>query len=190
MQRILIVDNYDSFVYNLAQYFGELGCDVIVVRNDVSLKEVRKINPDKVVIGPGPGRPENSGVSLQIIEELGSHIPVLGICLGHQAIAHVFGGKVKRSEHLLHGKLSTVLNKKIGLFANLPPTFKAVRYHSLIVSKEDLPSQLTVVAETKNQEIMALMHRRYPLYGFQFHPESVLNECGKDMLRSFLEVEV
>ncbi|MFO8109091.1 MAG: aminodeoxychorismate/anthranilate synthase component II [Thermoplasmata archaeon] len=190
MQRILIVDNYDSFVYNLVQYFGELGCDVIVVRNDVSLEEVQQINPDKIVIGPGPGRPENSGVSLQIIEKLGPHVPVLGICLGHQAIAYIFGGKIIRSKVLLHGKQSTVYNNMAGLFTGLPPTFKAVRYHSLIVSKDGFPSQLMVMAKTEEEEIMALMHRDYPLYGLQFHPESVLNECGKDILKSFLEVNV
>ncbi len=189
MQRILIIDNYDSFVYNLAQYFGELGCETIVVRNDLSLDDVLRINPDKIVIGPGPGRPENAGVSLPIIKKLGCSLPILGICLGHQAIAHIYGGKVIRAKRLLHGKSSTIYHDNGGLFSNLPPSFNAVRYHSLIVSTEEFPTDLKVTAETESNEIMALMHKKYHIYGLQFHPESVMNEHGKQILKSFLEVK-
>ncbi|MFO7793150.1 MAG: aminodeoxychorismate/anthranilate synthase component II [Candidatus Saliniplasma sp.] len=189
MQKILLIDNFDSFVYNLDQYLGELGSDVVVKRNHVSLKDVKDIGPDKIVIGPGPGRPEDAGVTLPIIDDLGFRIPILGICLGHQAIAYAYGGTIKRAKRLLHGKPSTIYHDNRALFSNLPTAFRGIRYHSLIVDPDSLPSQLEVLAETEEKEIMAIKHKKHPIYGLQFHPESVLNEYGKEILSSFLEVK-
>ena len=189
MQKILLIDNFDSFVYNIDQYLGELGSEVVVKRNHVSLKKVKDIKPDKIVIGPGPGRPEDAGVTLPIIDEFKDKVPILGICLGHQAIAYAFGGTIKRAERLLHGKPSTIYHDDCSLFSDLPSSFRGIRYHSLIVDPGSLPSQLEILAETEEKEIMAIKHKKHPLFGFQFHPESVLNEHGKDILRSFLEVK-
>ena len=185
---IVVIDNYDSFTYNLAQYFGELGADLRVFRNDaVTVAEVQDLEPDAIVLSPGPGRPEGSGVCLQIVEELHQRLPILGVCLGHQAIAHVFGGTIDRAPRLMHGKTSAIHHTGQGIFANFPSPFTATRYHSLIV-KEPVPDGFDVTAFTAEGEIMAIQHREHPLYGVQFHPESILTPHGKRLLENFLRV--
>jgi anthranilate synthase component 2 len=185
---IVVIDNYDSFTYNLVQYFGELGADLRVFRNDaVTVAEVQDLEPDAIVLSPGPGRPEGSGVCLQIVEELHQRLPILGVCLGHQAIAHVFGGTIDRAPRLMHGKTSAIHHTGQGIFANFPSPFTATRYHSLIV-KEPVPDGFDVTAFTAEGEIMAIQHREHPLYGVQFHPESILTPHGKRLLENFLRV--
>ena len=187
MNKILIVDNYDSFTYNLVQYFGVLGCDTIVKRNDeISVAQVEALAPDRICISPGPGRPENAGISNEVIRQLGPRIPVLGVCLGHQCIGAVFGGEVVAAPRLMHGKTSPVQHNGTGVFADLPNPFEATRYHSLIVRRESLPTSLAVTAETAEGEIMGLQHREFPIHGVQFHPESVLTAEGMALLRNFL----
>ena len=185
---IVVIDNYDSFTYNLVQYFGELGADLRVFRNDaVTVAEVQDLEPDAIVLSPGPGRPEGSGVCLQIVEELHQRLPILGVCLGHQAIAYVFGGTIDRAPRLMHGKTSAIHHTGQGIFANFPSPFTATRYHSLIV-KEPVPDGFDVTAFTAEGEIMAIQHREHPLYGVQFHPESILTPHGKRLLENFLRV--
>ncbi len=185
---IVVIDNYDSFTYNLVQYFGELGADLRVFRNDaVTVAEVQDLEPDAIVLSPGPGRPEGSGVCLRIVEELHQRLPILGVCLGHQAIAHVFGGTIDRAPRLMHGKTSAIHHTGQGIFANFPSPFTATRYHSLIV-KEPVPDRFDVTAFTAEGEIMAIQHKEHPLYGVQFHPESILTPHGKRLLESFLRV--
>ena len=185
---IVVIDNYDSFTYNLVQYFGELGADLRVFRNDaVTVAEVQDLEPDAIVLSPGPGRPEGSGVCLQIVEELHQRLPILGVCLGHQAIAHVFGGTIDRAPRLMHGKTSAIHHTGQGIFANFPSPFTATRYHSLIV-KEPVPDGFDVTAFTAEGEIMAIQHREHPLYGVKFHPESILTPHGKRLLENFLRV--
>lgn len=185
---IVVIDNYDSFTYNLVQYLGELGAEVRVFRNDaVSPAELDALGPSHIVISPGPGDPSQAGVSRQIIRELGARRPVLGVCLGHQCIGDVFGGQVVRAKRLVHGKTSPVYHYGNGLFTGLPSPFDATRYHSLIVA-EPLPAELEVTAFTTDGEVMGLRHRTHPIHGVQFHPESILTTGGKQLLQNFLRL--
>jgi len=188
--RILLLDNYDSFTYNLYQYLSELGADVDVRRNDeIEVDDVRALAPDKIVISPGPCTPVEAGISLPLIRELGIEIPILGVCLGHQAIGAAYGGKVVRAPEPVHGKQSPILHGGQGVFENLPSPFAATRYHSLIVERATLPQDLEVTAETADGLIMGLRHRTLPVEGIQFHPESYTTEHGKQLLRNFLARE-
>jgi anthranilate synthase/aminodeoxychorismate synthase-like glutamine amidotransferase len=183
---VLVIDNYDSFTYNLVQYLGELGAEVLVRRNDqVTLEEIAALRPERIVISPGPGNPEDGGISNDVIRAFGPVTPLLGVCLGHQCIGHVYGGVVTRAARLMHGKTSSVYHNGQGLFNGVPSPFKATRYHSLIV-EEPLPEPLQVTAFTRDGEVMALRHRDYPVTGVQFHPESILTEHGKRILVNFL----
>jgi len=188
---LVLIDNYDSFTYNLVQFFGELGADVRVFRNDkVTLNELIALNPDQLVISPGPGEPiKDGGISADAIRHFTGNIPVLGVCLGHQCLGAVYGGKVDRAPRLMHGKTSQVIHDRQGIFAGLPTPFEAMRYHSLVVY-EPIPAELKVIATTVEGEIMALKHRQHPTYGVQFHPESILTEHGKQLLKNFLELKV
>jgi anthranilate synthase component 2 len=184
---IVMIDNYDSFTYNLVQYLGELGAEITVFRNDqVTVEEVQALAPDQIVISPGPGDPDDGGVSNEIIRRLGPSIPILGVCLGHQCIGYVYGGKVSRAPRLMHGKVSSVYHKERGIFTGVPSPFKATRYHSLIV-EEPLPDCLEVTAFTRDGEMMGLQHMEFPIVGLQFHPESILTEHGKRLLQNFLD---
>jgi anthranilate synthase component 2 len=189
---ILMIDNYDSFTYNLVQYFGELGQSVRVVRNDeLGVEQIRALAPARIVISPGPGTPDQAGVSLSLIEKLGGQIPILGVCLGHQSIGQAYGGKVVRAREIMHGKTSRIHHTGKGVFAGLPNPFEATRYHSLVVEKSTLPHSLEVTAWTQHadggvDEIMGLRHRTQAVEGVQFHPESILTEHGHDLLRNFL----
>jgi len=188
--RVLLIDNYDSFTYNLYQYLCELGAFVTVVRNDVtSVEEVRSLAPDFIVISPGPGVPRDAGISVELIRTLGPSIPILGVCLGHQAIAEAFGGVVTRAPELMHGKASQIHHDGSGVFEGLPSPFSAIRYHSLCAAPEAVPDVLHVTAHTDSGVVMAVRHRDYPVHGVQFHPESILTEYGKDLLRNFLRME-
>jgi anthranilate synthase component II len=183
---LAIIDNYDSFTYNLAQYLGELGADVQVFRNDqIGVEELAALHPAHIVISPGPGDPSEAGVSNEVIRRLGPNTPLLGVCLGHQCIGAVFGGQVIRAPRLMHGKTSPIQHNGADLFAGLPNPFEATRYHSLVVA-EPLPQALTPTASTPDGELMGLRHRDYPIYGVQFHPESILTTAGKQLLRNFL----
>jgi anthranilate synthase/aminodeoxychorismate synthase-like glutamine amidotransferase len=185
---MLIIDNYDSFTYNLVQYFGELGADLVVKRNDqVTLDEIVEMHPDRICISPGPGTPLDAGISNDLILEFGPTTPILGVCLGHQCIGHVFGGEVVRADRIMHGKTSPIMHEGDGVFRSLPNPFEATRYHSLIVRRETFPSDLEVTAETAQGEIMGLRHRRYPIQGVQFHPESIMTPVGKQLLLNFLK---
>jgi anthranilate synthase/aminodeoxychorismate synthase-like glutamine amidotransferase len=184
---VLVIDNYDSFTYNLVQYLGELGQDVRVFRNDaITVDEIEALGPDRIVISPGPCTPKEAGVSVETITRLAGKIPILGVCLGHQSIGEAFGGEVVRAERLMHGKTSMIRHDGRTIFRNLPNPFEATRYHSLIVRRSTLPSCLEVSAETAEGEIMALRHRSLPVEGVQFHPESILTRPGMDLLRNFL----
>ena len=184
---ILVLDNYDSFTYNLVQYFGELGEVVVVRRNDkTSIEEIESLRPARICISPGPGTPDDAGISNDLIRHFGPHLPVLGVCLGHQCIGQVYGGEVVRADRLMHGKTSPVLHEGDGVFAGLPNPFEATRYHSLIVRRESLPEELEIIAETSEGEIMGLRHRQYPIHGVQFHPESIMTIEGKKLLSNFL----
>jgi len=194
---VFVLDNYDSFTYNLVQYLGELGAEVQVRRNDeVTVEAVRQAAPDGIVISPGPGRPEHAGITMDVIRALGEHTPILGVCLGHQAIGAVFGGRVVRAPAPMHGKTSTIAHNGRGVFTGLTEPFIASRYHSLVVADEGLPADLEVTARTKEDEggagigmgiIMGLRHRRWPVHGVQFHPESILTGEGRRMLRNFID---
>ena len=189
---LLMIDNYDSFTYNLVQYLGELGEDVHVFRNDaLDVAGIRALAPERIVISPGPGTPDDAGVSLALLGELAGEIPVLGVCLGHQSLGQAFGGKVVRAKHIMHGKTSMIHHTGIGVFAGLPNPFEATRYHSLVVERESLPECLEITAWTEDaaggfDEIMGLRHRTLGTEGVQFHPESILTRCGHDLLRNFL----
>ena len=186
---ILVIDNYDSFTYNLVQYFGELGAELLVRRNDqTTVREVEELRPAKICISPGPGTPDDAGISNELIRQFGPHTPVLGVCLGHQCIGQVFGAEVVRADRLMHGKTSPILHEGDGVFRGLPIPFEATRYHSLIVRRETLPDELEVIAETSEREIMGLRHRRYPIHGVQFHPESIMTGEGKKLLANFLNL--
>lgn len=190
--KVLMIDNYDSFTFNLVQYLGELGQQVQVVRNDaMTVDEIRALAPDHIMISPGPGTPDEAGVSLDVLRGLAGEIPVFGVCLGHQAIGQAFGGKVIRAKQIMHGKVSPVFHRDKGVFAGLPDPFEATRYHSLVVEQASLPDCLEVTAWTQHpdgslDEIMGLRHRSLPVEGVQFHPESILTQHGHDMLRNFL----
>ena len=187
--RVLVIDNYDSFVYNLVQYLGELGAEPEVYRHDeITVDQVAAAAPEAILISPGPGRPEDAGVSNQVIERLGGRIPILGVCLGHQCIGQVYGGKVVRAPSILHGKTSLVHHCGEGVLAGLPDPFEATRYHSLVVDRETVPDVLEVTAETDDGVVMALRHRHLPVEGVQFHPESVLTPAGKQLLTNFLDL--
>lgn len=187
---ILVIDNYDSFTYNIVQELGELGAELDVYRNDkVTVEQIRRLRPDRIVISPGPGFPCDAGVSLEIIRQLGAEIPLLGICLGHQAIGEAYGGKVVHAPQLMHGKTSMIYHQGDAIFADVPSPFEATRYHSLIVEEATLPESLTVIARTESGEIMGFRHRRHPVIGLQFHPESILTMYGMTMLQNFLDGE-
>ena len=186
---ILVIDNYDSFTYNLVQFLGELGAEIEVARNDkITLADVRALEPQQIVISPGPGTPDDGGISLQVIRELGPATPILGVCLGHQCIGQACGGVVLRAGRLMHGKTSMIHHNHDPLFAQVPSPFVATRYHSLIVEPVTLPETLEVIAWTEQGEIMGLRHREWPLTGVQFHPESILTSAGPQILKNFLEM--
>lgn len=185
---VLVIDNYDSFTYNLVQYLGELGADVGVYRNDeITLDEIAALRPTHIVISPGPGTPDDGGISNEVIRRFGPTTPVLGVCLGHQCMGQVYGGVVARAPRLMHGKTSSVYHNGHGLFNGVPSPFTATRYHSLIV-EEALPETLAVTAFTRDGEVMGLQHREYPVVGVQFHPESILTDHGKRILQNFLSM--
>lgn len=188
-RRVVVLDNYDSFVYNLVQYLGELGADPIVHRNDeLTVDQILDLAPDAVLLSPGPGRPEDAGILCDVIVPTAQRgIPVFGVCLGHQAIGHVFGGHVIRAPELMHGKTSEIVHHGTGVFSGLPSPLTATRYHSLVVERETLPDCLTITAETADGMIMGLKHRELPIEGVQFHPESILTQAGHDTLRNFIE---
>jgi para-aminobenzoate synthetase component 2 len=184
---LLVIDNYDSFTYNLVQYLGELGQDIRVVRNDaLSVDEIAELAPERIVISPGPCTPKEAGVSVETIKRLAGKIPILGVCLGHQSIGEAFGGEVIRAGRLMHGKTSMIRHDGRTIFSDLPNPFEATRYHSLIVRRDTLPACLEISAETAEGEIMGLRHRTLPVEGVQFHPESILTRPGKDLLRNFI----
>jgi anthranilate synthase/aminodeoxychorismate synthase-like glutamine amidotransferase len=186
---ILMIDNYDSFTYNLVQYIGHLGGDVVVYRNDaISTDEIREMEPDAIVVSPGPCTPREAGVSVEVIREFGTTTPILGVCLGHQAIGYAFGADVVRAEMIMHGKTSKIINDGRTIFQGLPNPFVAGRYHSLIVERSSLPDCLEISAETEEGEIMGIRHREYPMEGVQFHPESILTPNGKRILKNFLSM--
>jgi len=186
---ILMIDNYDSFTYNLVQYLGEMGQELKVFRNDaITVAEIKKLKPSRIVISPGPGSPKDAGISNDVIKTLGVGIPLLGVCLGHQCIGEVFGGKVVGAKRLMHGKTSRIFHNEKGIFKGIDNPFVATRYHSLLVERKSLPKVLTITAETLEKEIMGLQHKKLPIFGVQFHPESILTQFGKELLRNFLNL--
>ncbi|MCM8760883.1 MAG: aminodeoxychorismate/anthranilate synthase component II [Candidatus Omnitrophica bacterium] len=186
---ILIIDNYDSFTYNLVQYLGELGAEISVYRNDrITIDEIKNIAPARIVISPGPGQPKDAGISEEVIRIFGKSTPILGVCLGHQAIGEVFGGKIVGAKALMHGKTSQIYHDGKGIFTGVSNPFEATRYHSLVVERESFPKDLIITAETSDKEIMGLKHTEYPIYGVQFHPESILTLEGKKILDNFLKL--
>jgi len=189
--KILMIDNYDSFTFNLFQYFGILGAEVLVFRNDeISIKEISKKKFDKIVISPGPGRPEDSGISIEIIEKFKEKVPILGVCLGHQVIGYVFGGKIKNAKRIMHGKISKVLHyNNSEIFRDIPNPFIATRYHSLAIKEENFPTVLEITARAEDSEIMGVQHKNLPIFGIQFHPESIMTKYGMKILQNFLCVK-
>ncbi len=186
---LLVLDNYDSFTYNLVQYLGELGAEMQVHRNDqITVSRIDRMNPDRVVISPGPCTPKEAGISVPLIKTMAGKVPILGVCLGHQAIGEAFGGKVLRAPYLMHGKTSRIHHDRKTVFKNLPQNFTATRYHSLIVERESLPDELEISATTPDGIIMGLRHKKYKIEGVQFHPESILTVSGKNLLRNFLRL--
>ena len=186
---LLVIDNYDSFTYNLVQYFGELGATLLVKRNDeITLDEITQLNPERICISPGPCTPAEAGISSAVIRRFAPDRPILGVCLGHQCMGHVYGGDVVRADRLMHGKTSMIHHDGKGVFKDLSQPFEATRYHSLIVQRDTLPADLLITAETDEKEIMGLRHKEYPLHGVQFHPESILTVEGKHLLKNFLEL--
>jgi anthranilate synthase/aminodeoxychorismate synthase-like glutamine amidotransferase len=185
--KILVIDNYDSFTFNLVQLVGKFTSDIVVKRNDeISLDEINKMNPDKIIISPGPGRPEDSNISLKIIKELGMSIPLLGVCLGHQGIGHIFGCKITNAPILMHGKTSKVTHDNKTIFKNIPQNFNAGRYHSLIIDRESVNGELEVTSETEDKIIMGVRHKNYPIEGIQFHPESILTPEGVNIIKNWI----
>jgi anthranilate synthase component II len=186
---LLMIDNYDSFTYNLVQYFGQLGEQVVVYRNDrITLEEIERLAPERIVISPGPCSPCEAGISVPAVKHFAGKIPILGVCLGHQSIGEAFGGKVVRSGYLMHGKTSPIHHNGKGLFKGLPDPFQATRYHSLVVERSTFPDCLEITAWVEEGEVMGLQHKELPIWGVQFHPESILTEGGMDILRNFLEM--
>ncbi len=184
---LLVIDNYDSFTYNLVQYLGELNAGPQVFRNDeITLAQIRKLKPEQIVISPGPCTPKEAGISNDVIQAFSGKIPILGVCLGHQCIGHVFGGKIVRASRIMHGKTSLIYHRQKELFQNLPNPFQATRYHSLLIEKKSVPRELEITAWTKENEIMGVKHRKYPTWGVQFHPESIMTPEGKNILKNFL----
>ncbi|MFH1995784.1 MAG: aminodeoxychorismate/anthranilate synthase component II [Candidatus Omnitrophota bacterium] len=187
--HVLVIDNYDSFTYNLVQYLGELGARISVFRNDkIDLQGINKLGPDSIVISPGPGEPRDAGISNDCICEFGKNTPILGVCLGHQCVGYAYGGTIVGAKVLMHGKTSEIYHNKKGIFRRMKNPFVATRYHSLIVEKRTLPAALTVTAQTADGEIMGLQHKKFPVWGVQFHPESILTAEGKKLLENFLEI--
>lgn len=192
---ILMIDNYDSFTFNLVQYLGELGEEIIVHRNDqISLEQIRDLKPTQIVISPGPCTPNEAGISLELIKQFAGSIPILGVCLGHQSIGQVFGGKIIHAKKVMHGKTSLIYHSNKGIFAHLPNPFRATRYHSLVIEKESLPDCFEITAWTQHpdgsfDDIMGIKHKKFPIEGVQFHPESILTEHGKDLLKNFLQMK-
>ncbi|AEF17504.1 glutamine amidotransferase of anthranilate synthase [Thermoanaerobacterium xylanolyticum LX-11] len=185
---LLLVDNYDSFTYNLYQFIGEIYSDILVVRNDkIGLNDIALMNPKGIIISPGPGRPENAGISVDIVDEFEGKIPILGICLGHQAIGYAYGAKIIKATTIMHGKTSSVNHVGKGIFEGIKSPIKAMRYHSLVIDKSSLPKSLEITAETDDGTIMAVKHKFYHVYGLQFHPESILTDDGKNILKNFVE---
>ena len=186
---ILLIDNYDSFTYNVKHYFNEIGADVKTYRNDkITLKEIEKINPKAIVISPGPCTPKDAGICLKLIEKFKKKFPILGICLGHQSIGQAFGGKIIKCEEIMHGKIDTMQHFNHNIFKNIENNFFATRYHSLIIDRNTLSKDFVITAETKNKIIMGIAHKKLPIYGFQFHPESIGTEIGKQLLKNFLDL--
>ena len=186
---LLMVDNYDSFTYNLVQYFGELGEDIMVFRNDkISIKEIEDMSPDRIVISPGPCTPKEAGISVEVIKHFAGKLPILGVCLGHQSIGAAFGGEIIRAQRLMHGKTSQIHHDGKTIFHGLPNPFEATRYHSLLIRKENMPDCLEITAWTDSGEIMGARHRKFVIEGVQFHPESILTSAGKDLLQNFLKL--
>jgi para-aminobenzoate synthetase component 2 len=186
---ILVIDNYDSFTYNLVQYLGELGAEPRTFRNDqISIEEIRRLAPERIVISPGPGTPDSAGITLETIRAFGGQIPILGVCLGHQSIGQVFGGRVERAPYLMHGKTSKINHDGRTIFAGIEQSFLATRYHSLIVARETIPPELEVSATTSDGLVMGLRHRDFICEGVQFHPESIMTAVGKTLLRNFLKL--
>ncbi len=187
--KILVIDNFDSFTFNIVQYLGELGARLEVLRNNqIDIAGIAKKNPAALLLSPGPGVPDNAGITLETIHQFAGKIPILGVCLGHQAIGQVFGGKVVQAQELMHGKVSEIFHNNKTIFADIPSPFIATRYHSLIIEQESLPDCLKITARTENGIIMALQHEHFPVYGVQFHPESILTDCGKILLQNFLDL--
>ncbi|KAB8042133.1 anthranilate synthase component II [Janthinobacterium aquaticum] len=185
---LLMIDNYDSFTYNIVQYFGELGEDVRVYRNDeITIEQIEALNPDRICISPGPKAPAQAGISIEVLKHFAGKKPILGVCLGHQAIGEAFGGKVIRAKQVMHGKTSAIAHTGVGVFKNLPSPFTVIRYHSLAIERASLPSCLEVTAWTDDGEIMGVRHREFDIEGVQFHPESILSEHGHALLKNFLE---
>jgi len=188
---ILVIDNYDSFTYNLVQYLGELGADLTGKRNDgISVEGVRALKPERVLVSPGPCSPKEAGISVELIRALGGEVPILGVCLGHQSIGYAYGGEIIRAKRLMHGKTSEIRHDGKGVFKGMPDPFKATRYHSLAIRRESLPSVLEVSAESEDGEIMGVRHRTLAIEGVQFHPESILTDSGKILLKNFMEMRV
>ena len=187
---ILMIDNYDSFTYNLVQYLGQLGKDLRVVRNDkISIPEIKKLKKlEAIVISPGPGTPLEAGISVDVIDAFKTQVPILGVCLGHQAIGYCFGAKIIRAKNLMHGKTSFIHHTNAAIFKGLPNPFEATRYHSLLVDSKNFPKELEILAWTKQKEIMGLRHKKFPIYGVQFHPESIMTKVGKELLQNFLNL--
>jgi anthranilate synthase/aminodeoxychorismate synthase-like glutamine amidotransferase len=184
---ILVLDNYDSFTYNLVQYLGEMGAEMVIFRNDqITLSEIEAMQPEKIVISPGPCTPKEAGISIDLIRKFGAQIPILGVCLGHQAIGEAFGGEVIRAPRLMHGKTSMIEHDGRAIYHQLPNPFEATRYHSLIIRRESMPDDLLITAWTQEGEIMGVRHKSFPVEGVQFHPESILTQAGKDLLKNFL----
>lgn len=186
---ILMIDNYDSFTYNLVQYLGELGQKLVVYRNDkITISKIKKLKPKQIVISPGPGGPKDAGISKDVVKEFAGKIPILGVCLGQQCIGEVFGGEIIGARRLMHGKTSQIFHNRKTIFKSIPSPFEATRYHSLLVNRKNFPKSLEIIAQTKDKEIMGLKHKRFPVWGVQFHPESILTVYGKKLLKNFLEV--
>ena len=186
---LLMIDNYDSFTYNLVQYFGELGEDVVVHRNDaIGIGDIAQMKPDRIVISPGPCTPKEAGISVPLIDEFAGKIPILGVCLGHQSIGAAFGGNIVRARHVMHGKNSAISHSNAGVFRDLPSPFSATRYHSLVIDRETMPDCFDITAESDDGEIMGVRHKSLPVEGVQFHPEAIMTEHGHRMLRNFLEL--